>query len=151
MPVSELVAETMKSVIALIQDLQVISLKNAEALIRSEDFEANGLKEIFAKSRMLIHSLEQIFQVHGHQGFQLRHFSLWREAEKELSSILQCILQSFEMKNAEIVSELLDSAFPDALTRWEEVLEKEILDNTSISTIFGLKSGHRGADNGVDA
>ena len=56
--------------------------------------------------------------------FNLKHFSLWKEAEKELSSILQCILQAYELRDAKFVSELLESEFPDGYNSGKMSLKK---------------------------
>jgi len=150
-PLHELVAETMKSLIALLQDLQVRSLKEAEFALKTGGLESNAMKGVFASSRTLIRSLEEVFQLHNSGKFNLKHFSLWREAEKEFSGILQCLLKSIEIKDQVFVSELLAGAFPDALMHWEDVLEKEILDNVAVATIFNLNSGPSERHNRKDA
>ena len=76
---------------------------------------------------------------------------MWVEAEKELTNILQCILQSRTMTDVSFVTDLLEYDLVHALSQWDEVLEKEIMDNPYISHIFSLNSSGQNSDNGANA
>ena len=151
MDVAELVVETIMSTIQLLQNLQLKSIEQGGYILANSKVQPNSMKEIFSKSRMLIVTLEEVFSAHSNSKMMLKHFSLWREAEKELSSILQCLLQSFEIQDFPIVGELLEGAFPEALGLWEDVLDKELNDNRRLSPIFALKKGAEQSDNRVNA
>ena len=149
-PVEEIMSKTMSSVITMIQDLQLKSIDFAQEMRKAPELEEEKMKGVLVKSRRVIDSLEELFRAHVNKKFHLRHHSLWNQAEAELTNILQCILQSFEMGNKDFLSDLLEYELTHALQLWEEVLEKEILDNPSISNIFQLKNGGTGSDNKAD-
>jgi len=149
--IEELVVETLCSTIELIQNLQTRSIDQAKYIAKNNEFHPQSLKEVFGLSRTLIDTLEEVFSSHNKQKVLLKHFSLWREAEKELSTIMQCILQSFEMDSPAALGELLQSPFPDALDSWEEVLVKELNENRRLVPFFQLKSHSIGGDNTSDA
>ena len=150
MQVAELVVETIMSTIQLLQNLQVVSTEQGLYIQKHNKVVPNTMKEIFSKSRMLITTLEEVFAAHSNDKMLLRHFSLWREAEKELSTILQCLLQGFEIQDYPIVGELLEGAFPEALGLWEDVLSKELRENKRLSPIFELKKSIDQRDNTLD-
>ena len=149
-PVEEIMCRTMTSVISMIQDLQIKSIEFAQEMRKAPELESDKMKGLLVKSRWVIDSLEELFRAHVNKKFHLRHHSLWNQAESELTNILQCILQTFEIGNKDFLSDLLDFELTHALQLWEEVLEKEILDNPSISHIFHLKKTGIASDNEVD-
>lgn len=149
--IEELVVETLYSTIELIQNLQRKSIEQAQYIGQNSEFHPQSLKEVFGLSRTLIDTLEEVFASHNNRKIHLKHFSLWREAEKELSTIMQCILQSFEMDDPVVLAELLENPFPDALASWEEVLHKELNENRQLTPFFQLKLASSRGHNTSDA
>lgn len=137
--IEELVVATLENTIQLIQNLQLKAGELARYIADNGDFQPRSLKEIFSLSRTLIDTLEEVFSSHANGKLLLRHFSLWREAEKELSSILQCILQSFEINNNAALGELLTDPFISALDAWDEVLQKELSENKRLTPYFSVE------------
>ncbi|MCB0377092.1 MAG: hypothetical protein KDD33_01240 [Bdellovibrionales bacterium] len=148
--IDEITGKTMISIIGSIQDIQLNVIKFTKEFRGADQIDDEKLKFILIQCRGVIEGLEEIFKTHSSGKLMLKHFSLWVEAEKELTNILQCILQSRSLNDVEFISDLLEFDLVQALSLWEEVLEKEMHDSPTISQIFSLNSRLDGSDNGVD-
>lgn len=151
--------ETMKNIVrgsiadivASIQDTQMRSISFAKSFRESASVDDEKVKFLLIQCRSIIESLEEIFVAHSKKNFNIKHLPLWYEAEKELTNILQCILQSRKMTDHDFMADLIEYDLVQALDQWEETLEKELLENPAFSGIFNLKSRGSNSDNGVDA
>ena len=150
-PIEEIMSQTMGTIIGAIQDIQLNVVKFCSEFRKSNNLDDEKVKYLLIHCRSVIDSLEEIFKAHMSKKFVLKHHSLWLEAEKELTNILQCILQSRHMSDVNFISDLLEFDLVSALSQWDEVLEKEIMDNPFASNIFSLKSQAPDGDNGVNA
>ena len=150
-PIEEIMGKTMSTIIGAIQDTQLKIVKFSSEFRQNNKLDDEKVKFILIQCRSVIDSLEEIFKAHVSQKLTLKHHSLWVEAEKELTNILQCILQSRTMTDVSFVTDLLEYDLVHALSQWDEVLEKEIMDNPYISHIFSLNSSGQNSDNGANA
>lgn len=147
----EIVRNSITDIIASIQDTQLRAISFAKEFRIAQATDDEKVKFILIQCRSIIDSLEEIFKAHTSDHFKIKHHSLWLESEKELTNILQCILQSRKMSDAEFLSDLIEYDLVQALDSWEEVLEKELIDNPSFTGIFSLKTRGQQSDNGMDA
>jgi hypothetical protein len=147
----EILKNSLMNIIATIQNIQLKSIEFAKEFRRTANVDDEKVKFILIQCREVIQSLELIFATNEKQSFQLKHLSLWSEAEKELTNILQCIFQTRKMTGFEMMSDLLEYDLVQALDQWEEVLEKELIDNSQFTGIFNLNSAPHKRDNEVDA
>ena len=147
---SQIVGTSIRDMIAKIQDIQLRSIQFAKDFKNSEKLDDEKIKFILIECRSVIMGLEQVFQSHIKGQFLLKHSSLWTEAERVLTNILQCILQSRHISPVEFVADLLEYELVEALDQWEEVLEKELLENSQFVGIFSLIPTDPRSDNGVD-
>jgi hypothetical protein len=149
--INEIVKKTLTDIIYSIQSVQVKSIEFAREFRKNYEVDDEKVKYILIQCRQIINSLEEVFSSHANEALMLKHHSLWHEAEKELTNILQCIFQARKMPGFEIVCDLLEYDLVHALDQWEEVLERELLENNQLKGIFNLNNGSMKSDNGVDA
>ena len=149
--INEIVGTAIRDLIVSIQDIQLRAIRFAKEFRESGQVDDEKVKFVLIQCRSVIDGLEHIFSSHLQNKFQIKHYSLWAEAEKELTNILQCIFQGRHLSKPEFMSELLEMDLVQALDQWEEVLEKELLENSGIKGIFSLKRESQAKDNGVDA
>ena len=147
----DIISKSITDIIASIQTIQLNAIKFAKEFRQNESVDDEKVKFVLIQCRSTIEALEQIFVAHNRKSFHIKHLSLWHESEKELTNILQCILQSRKMSDVNFLSDLVEYDLVQALDQWEEVLEKELIDNPSFTGIFKLKSRVQKSDNGVDA
>lgn len=149
--IDEMIGQSIRDMITAIQDIQLRAIDFCKEFRRQDQVDDEKVKFILIQCRSIIDSLEQVFAAHISQKFHIRHHSLWHEAEKELTNILQCILQGRRVSDAQFMSDLIEYDLVQALDQWEEALEKELIDNPSMTGIFSLKKDSHKPDNGVDA
>jgi dGTP triphosphohydrolase len=148
--ISEIVKETLADSLYAIQGAQSKAIEFAKSFRAQFEVDDEKIKYVLIQCRQIINSLEEVFSAHQNERLTLKHHSLWIEAEKELTNILQCIFQARQMPGYQLVCDLLEYDLVQALDQWEEVIEKELLENSSLNGIFSLKNqSHRG-DNEVD-
>ena len=148
--IDEIVRQSITDIIASIQNTQVLAIKFAKEFRVNEAIDDEKVKFILIQCRTVIESLEEVFKVNSQDQFLIKHLALWHQAEKELTNILQCILQSRKISKVEFLSDLIEYDLIQALDQWEEALEKELIDNPAFTGIFKLKSTSDNVDNGVD-
>lgn len=149
-PIEDIMAKTMSTIVGAIQDTQIKIVGFSREFRKNNALDDEKIKFVLIQCRSIIDSLEEVFKAHMAKRLTLKHHSLWVEAEKELTNILQCILQSRNMSDVNFVTDMLEYDLVHALSQWDEVLEKEIVDNPYISHIFSLNSNGEHGDNGVD-
>lgn len=148
---NEIIRNSIIDIIAAIQQTQMQAIRFCKEFRESQKLDDEKVKYILIQCRGVINSLEEIFKTHISGQFQIKHHSLWLESEKELTNILQCILQSRRLSDVDFVSDLIEYDLVQALDSWEEVLEKELIDNPNFTGIFSLKNDRQNGDNGLDA
>ncbi len=148
---NDIIRKSIADIMAAIQDTQMRAIGFAKQFRSDQAVDDEKVKFVLIQCRSVIESLEQIFTAHSKRRFVIKHLPLWYEAEKELTNILQCILQSRKMTDVDFLADLIEYDLVQALDQWEETLEKEVLENPSFSGIFNLKSHALNSDNGVDA
>lgn len=149
--VEEMVRQSIVDIISSIQTTQMTAIKFAGEFRKNQQIDDEKVKFILIQCRTIIESLEEVFLVHKQDRFLIKHSALWNQAEKELTNILQCILQGRRIGEADFISDLVEYDLIHALDQWEEALEKELIDNPAFTGIFNLNSSHLKRDNGVDA
>lgn len=149
--ISEIVGGSIVDIISSIQDTQLTAIKFCKHFREVNQLDDEKIKFVLIQCRSIIDALEEVFKVHGRGTFNIKHHSLWLESEKELTNILQCILQSRKMPDVPFVADLIEHDLVQALDQWEEVLEKELVDNPVLTGIFSLNTAGASGDNGVDA
>ena len=149
--ISELLQKSVTNIIRSIQTTQNTAIEFAKEFRKMNSVDDEKIKFILIQCRTIIESLEEIFTAHNQGKFVIKHMSLWHQSEKELSNILQCILQGRKISKAEFLADLIEYDLVHALDQWEESLEKELIDNADINKNFSLKSSTMNSDNGVDA
>ena len=149
--ITELARKTLTDIISAIQTTQATSIVFGKEFRASKNVDDEKVKFVLIQCREIIETLEQIFNAHKQEKFAVKHLSLWHEAEKELTNILQCILQTRKMSGHEMMADLIEYDLVQALDQWEEAIEKELLENSSLNGIFSLKKDGSNSDNGVDA
>lgn len=147
----EIVRDSMLQIIASLQETQKLAIQFCKEFRTENQVDIEKVKFVLIQCRTVIENLEEIFQSHNRKKFNIKHLSLWLETEKELTNVLQCILQSRYSKDVRFVSDLIEFELTQSLDRWVEVLEKELMDNPSFSGIFKLNKGKQSSDNGLDA
>ena len=148
---SEIIKETLADTLYAIQGTQAKAIEFAREFRKNFEIDDEKVKYVLIQCRQVINSLEEIFAAHSNETFLLKHHSLWTQAEKELTNILQCIFQARKMPGYEMTCDLLEYDLVQALDQWEEVIEKELLENSSLNGIFSLKNRSAKSDNEVDA
>ncbi len=148
---SEIIKDTLADSLYAIQGVQAKSIEFSKEFRKSHEVDDEKVKYVLIQCRQIINSLEEIFAAHKNGTFMLKHHSLWYEAEKELTNILQCIFQTRKMSGYEMICDLMEYDLVQALDQWEEVIEKELLENSSLNGIFSLKNTTAKSDNEVDA
>ncbi len=149
--ISEIIKETLADTLCAIQSSQMSAIKFAKEFRKTFEVDDEKVKYVLIQCRQVINSLEEVFAAHKQESFLLKHHSLWHEAEKELTNILQCIFQTRKMPGFEMLCDLMEYDLVQALDQWEEVIEKELLENSSLNGIFSLKNRVSKSDNGADA
>lgn len=147
----EIIKETLADTLYAIQSTQAKAIEFSKEFRKNFEIDDEKVKYILIQCRQVINSLEEIFAAHKNESFLLKHHSLWSQAEKELTNILQCIFQTRKMPGYEMVCDLMEYDLVHALDQWEEVIEKELLENSSLNGIFSLKNRSSESDNEVDA
>jgi len=149
--IKEIICQSIQELVMKIQDIQQLSIKFSRELRKANKVNEEKIKFILIECRSIIDSLEHIFSVHTSGRFLLKHHSLWIEAERELTNVLHCILQSRHMDQPGFIADLIEFDLVQALDVWDEVLEKELVDNPTFTGIFRLKNNQYVPDNGADA
>ncbi len=149
--ISEIVRETLADTLYAIQSTQSKAIEFAKSFRQNFEVDDEKVKFTLIQCRQIINSLEEIFCAHQNETFLIKHHSLWNEAEKELTNILQCIFQTRKMPGFNMLCDLMEYDLVQALDQWEEVIEKELLENSSLNGIFSLKNQASQRDNEVDA
>ncbi len=147
---NEMINQLFVDLIRMIQNTQIKAISFAQDFRKNQKIDEDKVKFSLIQCRSVIESLEEIFSMHVNGLFRLRHPSLWRQAEQEMTNILQCIFQGMGWGKATFIADLMEYDLTDALDVWDELLEKELLDNPQLSGIFQLKSPQQKSDNGVD-
>lgn len=149
--IEEIIKSSIAEIITCIQSVQMLAIRLCGEMRAAGQLDDEKVKYILIQCRTVIDSLEEIFVAHNQERFHIKHHSLWHEAEKEMTNILQCILQSRRMSDTHFVCDLIEYDLVHALDQWEEVLEKELIENPNFSGIFSLKTSGQKSDNEVDA
>lgn len=139
--IEEIIKNSITDIIASIQGAQTHAIEFAREFRRDGKIDDEKVKFVLIECRSVIESLEEIFLAHSKQNFMIRHLPLWHEAEKELTNIIQCILQSRHMSDPQFLSDFFEYDLVQALDQWEEVLEKELLENSSFTGCFSTQEG----------
>lgn len=147
---TEIIRNTMTDIVGSIQSTQLKAIQFSKEFRQAQSVDDEKVKYILILCRQIIESLEEIFVAYNKEHILLKHMSLWRQAESELTNILQCILQSRNLSGYELISDLIEYDLVHALDQWEEVIEKELVENSSLNGIFSLKNKQQKSDNGVD-
>ncbi len=145
--IQEMIKNSIADIIASIQTTQLKAIEFCKEFRAKESLDDEKVKFVLVQCRSIIESLEQIFVAHHHDTFRIRHLSLWHEAEKELTNILQGILQGRRISSYDFLSDLIEYDLVQALDQWEEVLEKELLENAAFSGDFTLTTSGKGDSN----
>jgi len=149
--ISEIVGRSIANTIAEIQDIQVRAIRFSREFRRAKSVDDEKVKYLMIRCRSIIEALEEIFCSHTSGRFHIRHHSLWLESEKELTNILQVILQSRRYSEVSFLSDVIEYDLVHALDCWEEALERELLENTLLGGTFCLNNRIEKSNNGVDA
>jgi hypothetical protein len=149
--IEEIIKNSILNLLSLIQNIQIKAILFAKEFRTENKIDEEKVKYVLIECRSFIFSLEEIFKAHVLQKFKIKHHFLWLEAEKELTNILQCILQGRKLATSDFIADLIEYDLVQALDQWDDVLEKELLDNSSFTKIFSLKNTKQNSDNGVDA
>lgn len=149
--ISEIVSRSITNIIAAIQDIQTRAIRFSREFRQVNSVDDEKVKYLMIQCRGIIEALEEIFYSHTSGRFHIRHHSLWLESEKELTNILQVILQGRRYSEAAFLSDIIEYDLIHALDCWEEALEKELLENSLLSGTFRLNNTSEKSNNGVDA
>lgn len=149
--INQLIKSSFADIISAIQNVQLQAIEFAKTFRKDSSVDDEKVKYILIQCRSIIEGLEEIFKAHSHNKITIKHISLWFEAEKELTNILQGVLQARRLSGSDFIADLIEYDLVQALDQWEEVVEKELVDNPAFTGIFNLKTGRNGSDNGVDA
>lgn len=136
---NEIIAQSISDIIATLQQIQVRAIQFARDIRKSKSIDREKVKFSLIECRTFIQSIEEVFIANQQGKFRIRHLPLWNEAEKELTNILQCILQSHEVGTPEFVADLLEYDLIQSLDQWEDTLYREMADNPSLSGNFNPK------------
>ncbi len=147
---NEMINQLFVDLIRMIQNTQIKAISFSQDFRKNQKVDEEKVKFSLIQCRSVIESLEELFSMHINEIFKLRHPSLWQQAEREMTNILQCIFQGMKWSEVDFISDLLEYDLTDALDVWEELLEKELQDNPQLMGIFQLKTHAQKSDNGVD-
>jgi hypothetical protein len=148
---NEIIAHSLTDIISTLQHIQMRAIQFAREIRKSNSIDKEKINFSLIECRTFIQSLEEVFIANQQGKFRIRHLPLWNEAEKELTNILQCILQSREVAAPDFIADLMEYDLIQALDQWEDTLDKELTENPALTGIFNLKSGRHKSDNEVDA
>lgn len=136
----EIVKNSIADIIASIQTTQMKAIQFAKEFRENKSADDEKVKYLLIQCRSVIESLEQVFAAHKKKSFSIKHLSLWHESEKELTNIIQCVLQSRRLSDHDFIADLIEYDLVQALDQWEETLEKELLDNSMLTGAYSTVS-----------
>lgn len=142
----DIIKNSIADIIASIQTTQIKAIEFAKEFRKQKSSDDEKVKYVLIQCRSVIESLEQIFLAHNNKSFVIKHLPLWLEAEKELTNILQCILQSRHLSDFNFIADLIEYDLVQALDQWEEVLEKELLENSHLIGQFNKGNSDQDLD-----
>ncbi len=134
--VNEIIGKSITDIIKTLQQIQMRAIEFAREIRKANQIDDEKVKFSLIECRTFIQSLEEIFIANQQGKFKIKHFPLWSEAEKELTNILQCLLQSLEVGTPEFVADIMDYELIQALDQWEDTLDRELMDNPSLTGHF---------------
>ena len=130
---------TRQSIIELISALQVARLKAEEFFNKFQNkkkWSEEDFSLLLFQCRLIMDGLEHIFQAHSQGRVSICQALLWEEAEEKLSQTLESLLKAHQAESFERASHLIENDLRQAFEVWEETLEKEIVENSSLNGSF---------------
>ena len=146
----EIVVNTMTSIIASIQETQMLATRFAREFRNDKKSDEEKIKYLLVQCRNIVQMLEELFQAHTKKSFLIKHISLWFQSEQEFSNVLQCLLHARKMTDFGFIADILDQELVQSLEQWEDTIEKELFDNSALTQIFKLNQAQSPSHNRMD-